>query len=219
MKIIILADKYQKGIKSQGCAGLLKINDSVNLLKHQYDILLNNFPDAEIIYIYGFDHKKVNMFLYNKNFPRMKFIYNENYNNYNECFSLELIKNNILSDLLIISGYTLLAQSFFKNFNRKISQVFIDQTNNSKLGCIINDNIVENIFYDLENKIHQVFYITSSDAGVLNQFITLKNSNAFLFEIINKCISSGCSFSPTVLSPKSIRYYKQDNKIKQYDKY
>lgn len=219
MKIIILADKYQKGTKSQGCSGLLRFNDSINVLQHQYNILSNNFKDAEIIYVYGFDAKKLHAFIDNHIFPRMTFVYNNSYDNYNECFSLEIIKNSIDSDTLILSGYTIFNQSFFKSFNRNCSQVFIDPNNGTKLGCIINNNRIENIFYDLNNKIHSIFYISSSDVDIFNQFITIKNKNAFLFEIINKCISKGCKFIPTTVSTKSIKYYKYDNKIKFYDKY
>lgn len=219
IKIVILADKYQKGTKSQGCPGLLKINDSTNLLQHQYDILSHNFIDSELIYLYGFDAKKLLNYLNDSSFPRMEFIYNKDYDNYNECFSLGLIKNKIDSDILIISGYTILSQSFFKNFDRSKSQIFIDPTNASKLGCIINNDNIENIFYDLDNRIHPMFYLAQSDVDIFSKFINIKNHNAFLFEIINKCINTGCSFKPTNTSSKSIKYYKHNNKIKLYDKY
>jgi len=220
IKIVILSDKYQKGTKSQGCPGLLKINDSINLLQYQHHILSNSFIDAELIYLYGFDAKKLLSFLKDSSFSRTDFIYNKDYDNYNECFSLSLIKNKIDSDILIISGYTILSQSFFKNFDRSKSQIFIDSTNSSKLGCIINNNNnIENIFYDLDNRIHSVFYLTRSDVDIFSKLINIKNYNAFLFEIINKCIANGCNFKPTNLSSKSIKYYKHNTKIKLYDKY
>ena len=34
------------------------------------------------------------------------------------------------------------------------SQVFINTKNKTRLGCIINENIIENISYDLNNYLH-----------------------------------------------------------------
>lgn len=217
MKIIILADKYQKGSKSQGCSGLLKINNST-VLEHQYQLLSNNFSDAKILYIYGFDNKKLAHFLESHSFPEIQFIYNKDYEKYNECFSLDLIKHELNTDILILSGYTILTQSFFKNFSRDHSQLFIDPNGHTKLGCIINSCRVENIFYDLDNKIHGVFYISSKDIATFHDMITIKHKNAFLFEIINKCISQGCNFTASPVPLKSIKYHQQEHKTKLYDK-
>lgn len=218
MKIIILGDKYQKGSKSQGCAGLIKINNNSNILENQYLILKSSFPDSKIFYVYGFDNKKIISYFENKKL-NINFIYNEKYDEYNEGFSLSLIKEYIDSETLIISGYNIFSPNCFKKFDTTHSQVFVDNSENSKIGCIINNkNILENIFYDLDNKIHSMFYLNKPDAIIFNNLLQSKIYNAFLFELINTCISSGCNIKLKNLN-KNIRHYKTTNNTKQYEKH
>ena len=65
MNIIILGDKYQKRMKSRGCVGLIKYNNK-NIISHQYKTLHSIFPNANIIYVYGFDNKRFISYI-NKN--------------------------------------------------------------------------------------------------------------------------------------------------------
>lgn len=217
MKIIILGDKYQKGSKSQGCSGLIKINSHSNILENQYYVLTSSFPKAEVFYIYGFDNKKIISYLDNKKI-NINFIYNEKYDEFNECFSLSLVKEHLDSDTLILSGYNILSNNCFKNFDSEYSQVFFDHSGHSKIGCIENNLNIENIFYDLENKIHSMFYLNHNDAKILKNILSPNTYNAFLFEIINLCISSGSIIKLKKLQPKSIKHYKTINNLKYYEK-
>lgn len=210
MKIIILGDKYQKGSKSQGCCGLIKFNSSSTILENQYKILKNKFPSAKIIYIYGFDNKKLLVFLQNKKFEDIDFVYNSEYDTYNECFSLKIIKNQLDTDTLILSGYNVFSANSFNHIKLDGSKVFIDQSSASKIGCTINDNIVENIFYDLDTKIHPIYFLDKSTSIICKKILeSNKINNAFLFEAINQCISYGCKFNTNLLFSKNIKYNKK----------
>jgi hypothetical protein len=72
------------------------------------------------------------------------------------------------------------------------SSVFIDDNEDSELGCVINENVVANIAYDLPIKInHKIFFFTKKDANKILEILdNPKNHNNFIFELINKIIDT-----------------------------
>lgn len=205
MNIIILADKYKKRDKNQGCVGLIKINRLSTVLQHQHSKLAGVFPDSTIYYVYGFDHKKMNTYIQNNNYLNIKYIYNSNYENLNEGFSVSILKEFINDDTIIVYGDHIFPKKKFLNINKKHSQVFIDHNNISTIGCVLDNNLVTNIFYGLSNPIHNIFYIAKKDIDILkNELSNIKSHNMFLFEIINKCIDSGMLLNITDTKVDSI---------------
>lgn len=204
MNCIILGDKYKKGMKSKGCAALICVKNKKNILQNQYDTLTSLYPDSKITYVYGFDNKKFNDF-YNLSELDINIVYNEKYHQYNHGFSLSLVAGLFEQDVILINGYKILNKAIFKNFDKAIgSQIFISKyTNNENQnpGCIINDNEnVENINFDLDNSIEDIFYIDKSCAKFLQSIITnSKNYNNFIFELLNKSIDYGFKFKPKVI--------------------
>lgn len=199
MKCIILGDKFQKRMKSKGCVGLIKINNSTNLVQHQCDVLTKYFPEADIIYVCGFEHKKLLNFL-DKNPQlknKLKIIYNQNYDIYNSAYSLYLTKEHLSDDCIILSGDHIIGNIFQKFSKLDHSQVFISRNNTKNLGCIINDSIIENIAHDLDNYLYDIYYISKNDIAQLYSHIDNKsNHNCFVFELINKLIINNHKIYP-----------------------
>lgn len=199
MKCIILGDKFQKRMKSKGCVGLIRVNNNCNLIQHQYDILTKYFPDVQIVYVCGFEHKKLINFLDKqpKTYSRINIIVNPDYDVYNSTYSLFLAREHLNDNCIIMSGEHIIGNIFqkFSSFNQ--SQVFISKNNTKDLGCIINNGMIENIAHDLENYLYDIYYIYKNDINNLYDFINDKsNHNCFVFEIINKLISNNNKIYP-----------------------
>lgn len=214
MNFIILGDRYQKGKKSQGCPGLIKINRSMTVLDHQYKIIKSVFKKAKIIYVAGFEYKKISNFITAK-YSDIICINNTHYDIYNEGYSIKLLKNIQLADTLIILGYTFLDNNTFREFQTTNgSQVFISENIESSLGCIINNNQIENISFDLDNYLRNIYYLTRKDVKlILDMMNSNKYYNYFLFELVNKLIDAGSIINPfkckqTILKSKNYEYSK-----------
>jgi CTP:phosphocholine cytidylyltransferase-like protein len=214
MNFIILADKYQKGMKSRGCVGLIKVNTRLNAFDHQYRLIKNNFKRSKIIYIYGFDHKKMTSYIYEKNYKDVVTIYNDMYEEYNYTYSLSLAQEYMAKDFFIIFGDTIFKKEVFKNQRNANSQIFINKKQKNTLGCILDENqVIHNISFDLDNYLMDMYYINKKDSAAMKNIVmNPKYKNCFVFEIINKMIDSGINFSANIKNKKDLS--SKINKIK-----
>lgn len=210
MNFIILGDKFQKRMKSKGCVGLIKLS-SKTILQHQHKVIKNKFPNSKIIYIYGFENKKFLNFL-DKNDTLNRDvipIYNPLYNKYNNAYSLQVANDYLNTDCFILFGDNVLHPKIFDKFQyHEHSQIFINNKTKNKLGCIINDNNIENIAYDLDNYLSEIYYISNNDIENFRKLVT--NSlyyNYFIFELINKLIEQS-SLKPHITDIKKYEYNK-----------
>lgn len=196
MNIIILGDKYQKGMKSRGCPALIKISKTSNILQRQYKILHSLFPDADIIYVAGFEYRKIQNFVCHSKLP-ITLLYNDKYEEYNDTYSLSLANEYLNTNTMIIFGYHILHKKLFHKFQSKDeSQIFV--SNKSALGtvgCTIDNNKILNISLDLPYALHNVYYFSSKDILSLKAHVQNFNfRNYFLFEIMNKLIDNQIIF-------------------------
>jgi choline kinase len=199
MNIIILGDKYQKRMKSKGCVGLIKINKQ-NFLSHQYNVLRNRFPDSKIVYVYGFDNKRFASYVdkNHKSYQNMIFIHNKDFDKYNTSYSLSLVSDYLNEDCMILFGDSIIKTKEFSSFKQKRgSQVFMDKENKTKLGCIINNGKIENISYDLDNYLSDIYFISKQHIDIFRKLINDPNNhNNFIFEILNKVIDLNQTIIP-----------------------
>ena len=116
-------------------------------------------------------------------------------------YSLSLTKDFLNDDCLILFGDLILSKKIFDKFiNKNDSQIFISKQNKNRLGCIINDNKIENISYDLDNYLTDIYYLTKFHANMIQNLLTNKiNYNCFIFEIINKLIDMNQNIKPLFL--------------------
>jgi len=202
MNIIILGDKYQKRMKSKGCVGLIKLYNK-NILTHQYKILKTKFPNANIIYVYGFDNKRFLSYV-NKNimsYSDIKLVYNPHYEQYNNVYSLSLLRDYLNQDCLILFGDHIFKNNTFDNFKRtNESQIFINVKTKTKLGCIINNDTIENVSYDLDNYLSEIYFISKNQIQTFRNLITNPaHHNYFIFEILNKMIDTNQKIIPNYI--------------------
>lgn len=205
MNIIIVGDKYQKGMKSKGCVGLIKHNNNETLFDNQYRILRDKFPKSKITYIYGFDHKRFINYFKKRLYNNINLLHNKYYDQKNTGFSLNLANTVLDSDTLIVLGNITLRKNIFNKFcpNDK-SQIFIDTYNKiSNIGCIVTNNIISNISPELNNNLCEIYYLSKTDSILLQNLVKQnKYNNYFLFELINKIIESGSQIVPYITQSK-----------------
>jgi hypothetical protein len=191
MNFIILGDKFQKRMKSKGCVGLIKINNK-NILQYQHKIIKQVFPEANIIYVYGFEGKRFYSFI-NKNdilSSDITGIYNPQFDQYNHSYSLFLAQEFLNDNCMILFGDTIISKKTFDKFKTTNgSQIFLNRKQKNKLGCVINNERIEHISYDLDNYLSEIYYLTKDHANTLKQLLDNKiYHNYFIFEMINKLI-------------------------------
>ena len=205
MNFIILADKYIKGMKSKGGIGLVKFNSRYNLFETQHNIITKNFKNAKIIYIYGFDGKKISNFFEQKQYNNVIPIYNENYEKYNNTYSLSLAEKYIDKDFFVLFGYSIFQKQIFQKFKKEHTQVFLNNKTKNNIGCVISDDKVNHICFDINNYIMDIYYISKKDSPLIKELCSIpKYKNYFIFELLNKMIDLGIEIKPTVKNYKNI---------------
>lgn len=209
--VIILGDKYQKGKKSKGCPGLI-YQDKQTIIEHQINNIKKIIPDCKISYVCGFDGEKLKSFIEKNNLKdKINLIDNSKYKVFNESYSLSLALSSIQinSNVLVLSGYYIPLSTHFHNIDFSRSTLFIDNNKKTKLGCITNNNIVENIFFDLDNYIQDIYLIKNKDIQIIKQLLESsdKYNNSFLFEIINNIIDTGSIFYTHQLLKQNVKNY------------
>lgn len=209
MNVLIIGDRYQKGMKSKGCPALIKTKNYDNILEQQYSVLNDFFPNNNIIYIAGFEFKKVQNFLDESQY-NIKLIHNDKYNEYNDTYALSLANNFLDPNMgtLIFFGYHLLSPKILDKFNKKRgSQIFVSKSDHSDIGCIIQKDIVTNISFDLPNKINNIYYICQKDMAKIKSFISNPSfKNYFLFETINYLIDNKIIFKYFFIPQNGVIY-------------
>lgn len=199
MNFIILGDKFQKRMKSKGCVGLIKTNNKP-ILHQQYSVIKQTFPKSKIVYVYGFEGKKFLSFI-DKNHDAYKDlipVHNPEYDNKNTAYSLYLASKYLNDECIILFGDHILHKKSFTHFKpTQQSQIFINRKQKNKLGCIINHNKIENIAYDLDNYLSEIYYISKRHSTILKDSVNdMTNHNCFLFELINKIIDNNQDVVP-----------------------
>ena len=199
MNFIILGDKFAKRMKSKGCSGLWPITTNKNIIQNQQSVIKSCFPKAHIIYVYGFEPKRIRNFIESHApFQEIHFIENSRYDKQNSAYSLSLAQRFLQQDTFILFGDKILKKNIFNNFHKaQGSQIFLSKKTHNTLGCIINNNKIENISYDLENHLYELYYLNRTHSHSLAKILQdTRYHNYFIFELINMLIETTQTFQP-----------------------
>lgn len=202
MNCIILGDKYQKGMKSKGCSALIKSNKQSTIIENQYYVLTSIFDKLNITYVCGFDSKRLNEFIQEKDYE-FDIVYNKQYDQYNDGYSLNLASASLNDETLILLGYQTLSNKIAKKINRlnDDSSVFITEDHaESKVGCVIYDSNITTFSFGLDNYVHDIYYLNQKCSKYLKNILsTNKYNNYFIFELLNHLIDSGLNIKPILI--------------------
>lgn len=196
MNIIILGDKYTKGMKSKGCQGLLKLNKKHTYIDHQIKTIFQYSNFAKIYYVYGLGDKKFLSYIVDRPIlSDMVCVYNEQYDKKNETYGCFLCKDLCVNNqsILILNGNSKINTKKFKKLQKSQNSCVLscDDMNEQHIGCVYQNHKIENIGFDLSNQIDNIYYIQQQDTRKFWQLVgDCKNHNRFIFEIINMMIDS-----------------------------
>ena len=138
-------------------------------------------------------------------------VYNSRFDKYNNTYSLFLVKDFLNDDCLILFGDTILSKKTFDKFKPQIgSQIFLSKKHKNKLGCIINHNRIENISYDLDNYLSEIYFLQHNHMDMIKDLLDNPiYHNHFIFEIINKLIDSEQVLAPFFSEHSSLSLVSQ----------
>lgn len=205
MNIIILADRYKKGMKSKGCVGLIPCNKKENIFQKQYKEIKLHSKNTNIVYVIGFESKKFLNFLKrsNTNYD-INLIHNKLYQNRNVGFSLYLIREFLNDDCLILDGNIMISSSVLSDLTKNNNSKILIGSNTGNIGCVISNHIIHTLNIDLDNKIYDAYYLSKQASKSLANILDADHFNSFLFELINKVIDVGHQFSYLKIKKKQL---------------
>ena len=185
-------------MKSYGPKSLLPIGKN-NILDNQIEVISDNITDYEILLITGFHENKVQSYVKKRKNRSIKLLSNKGYEDTNVIASINIgLQNRSTDNVIILYGDLVLNTDTMRAPFGITSMLIIDSGNYMKpeeVGCIIQDDSVKNLMYDLPNKWAQIAYFYGKELDMLDTFCKeSRNRRRFGFEAINEIISSGGEF-------------------------
>lgn len=196
ISVIIPAANPGIRMRSYGSKSLLPCRNKT-VVESQVKIINQHLYNPDIILVTGFESQKVNKHITNKKL-NVKCVENENWENENIVGSIKVglssakhknilivygdVAFNKYALQLPISTYSLILTEYQKFMNK------------DSVGCITNNNQVEQLMYDIPNKWCNIVYFSKNDYECLNAVCNKEGyERRFGFEMINKMIEYGCS--------------------------
>jgi choline kinase len=186
----IIACNIDKGMKSKGSKGLIEINN-----RKIFDYQINNIILAnknkpinyEIIIITSFEKEKTEKYLSNR-----AAVYSPKKNKNTIISACEIAKYD---NIFFIDYGCLYSVSFINKF-ATIKKPFIviskDKKNKLEISVSCNQHFVENMFFDLSNKLFtNIFLLNQRQKSIIVNNKQLHRKNLLEFEILNTLIDSG----------------------------
>jgi choline kinase len=186
LSIVLICSLPVKGMKSIGNIGLLNIKNKTIIEWHILN-LKQQFKKADIVVVGGFEHKKIEKTI--RKYRDIKFLYHDVNQISNEGQSLIYALSNIPSShsVLVYNINCIFTRNIWKDidFSRSFTIINEHKKYSSQLGATITNNYVENIFYNLEHKMGNIYFIEKNDINLLKENIKPKYDSMYLFEILN----------------------------------
>lgn len=218
-----------KGMKSYGSIGLLKSNNKAKeLFYHCIKLTQKSFRYKNLYALLGFESEKIKKKIESYKFQTVA-VYNDQYKDKNYGYAFKLFISTLTEeDLNLINGIVFFPGNILihklPRLNYKQSWVVLKKKhkkqNNNDIGCTINNDHVNYMFYDIgEYTWTEILFLTSQDLKNIMENISLYYDNMFMFEIINTIVEKQNIELKTVVLDKigdvvKISGIKDKNKIK-----
>jgi len=195
INIIIPAAILDSKNKNFGPQSLVKLQKNLTILDYQVRIIREQFTQANIILVSGYDHVNV----LNNSPENIIHIENPLFETTNIVKNITIgLKACTTDRVLIIYGNLIFNRAIVKYKFDKQSLIFLDstkETTEDDVGCSINDGYIEHILYDLPNKLTQIIYLTGKELELYKKLVYTTNIDTMLdFEIINNIIKNNGQF-------------------------
>lgn len=201
-EIIIPSAGIGRRMKTYGPKALISINDHTTIIQNQLQIIDSVFNNYRIILVCGFQADK----LMSSTPDHLIKIENENFVNTNVVRSIGMgLRATLGSNVIILYG-DLVFNSFALQYKFDESCLVLDSSGTmpaEEVGCIVTNNQVESLCYDLPQKWGQIAYLTGKELALLKKVCwNRENDRMFGFEAFNMVINLGGRFKG-ILLPKA----------------
>jgi len=203
-EIIIPAAGMGSRMKYYGPKSLTKIKNDTTIIDHQLSIINTMAYNPQIILVAGYQADKIMNCLPSNIIA----IENESYETTNVTRSIGMGLRASITDSVIIVYGDLVFNKYALGFAISQQSTIVLDTNNTmtenEVGCVIVNDNIEQIWYDLPNKWAQIVYLTGKELQLAKEICWQNvNYNMFGFEMLNKIIANGGNFK--IFKPYKIK--------------
>jgi len=192
-------------MKCYGAKSLLPIKGEITLLQYQIDMIHKHMRcDPRIIVVTGFQADKVMNHLPSN----VICVENENYETTNVTRSIGMgLRASVTNNVVVMYG-DLVFNKYALGFSMTEGSVLLVDNNgtmtSNEVGCIVVNNQIERLWYDLPQKWGQIAMLTDNELRLAKAICWHKSfANCFGFEVINEIIKRGGKF--TVNRPHKLK--------------
>lgn len=196
--VVLLCSEITRGMKSYGPKATILLGKRKEpLIIKQIKQILRFYERCNIHIVVGFGNQKIQKIIHEYDFDcKINFIEHNDYENHNNGGALIRGLSECCSDTLFVNNGIILSQqiSSDKCCLPIVSGKNIDEFS---IGSTINDGIVQNLFYDLDNRWSELIFIPSSHIDLIKKIIKPQQDKLckmFTFEIINYLIDKDVTF-------------------------
>jgi choline kinase len=197
--VIIVAAGEGSRIKSRGPRSLLSVG-SRNLIEHQVELIKERFTNSTIILVTGFDATNV----MNRVPSGTICVENERYGETNVMRSIGIGLRAAMADRVLIIYGDLVFNKELLDFPVSKSCTLFENSNTTEteVGCTVDNDVLENMFYGLSKKWVPVMYFVNKELKLLkNLAFDKQREKLYGFEAINHIMGKGGEFA--AYSPKN----------------
>ena len=226
ISFIICSPYHDNGLKSLGPKCLYHTKRQ-KLIEKQYKSIDKacDSQNYEIILVNSIDHNKTHRFIQNsENQINYQYLEHKNINYAGSLLTgLTLAKYDLICSIecgLVFSSDTIIR--LLNQYNSDIGYGCINhkhkQHQDIDLGCSTNNNNeITNIFFGLEHKYSGISMFNNQVSNfILENFNMQNDSNKYMFEIYNRCISHGFTCKPVLLKTKDAHLIFNKKSLQQY---
>lgn len=191
--IVIPAAGIGRRMKIYGPKSLIKIQDEKTIISRSLEYIDKSFKQYEIIVVGGYQINKLREELRDD----VKIKFNPDYETKNVADSLRIgIEEATTDKVLVIYGDLIFNEECINLPFRKESAIVIcNSMQKHEVGCIVENNYLQHIFYQLPNKWAQIAYFTGKELELMKKLINDKKTKMwFGFEVINEILTLGGKF-------------------------
>jgi choline kinase len=215
---VILACNIDKGMKSKGSKGLIEINNN-KIFDYQINNIMlaykNKSISYEIIIITNFEKEKTEKYIADK-----ARVFGPKKNKNTIVSACELAKYD---NIFFIDYGCLYSTSFIKKFTKPTNPFILiskDKRNKLEIGVLCNKTSVENMFFDLSNKLFaNIFLLNKKQKSIIINNKQLHRKNLLEFEVLNSLIDYGEVLNYVQTSNEEYIYFnnmRQKNEISKF---
>lgn len=193
-EIIIPVAGIGRRMKSYGPKALIQINHPQNtIINLQLQTIEELFEDFSIILVCGFEAHKIMDYVSDD----LVIVENERYETTNVVRSIGMgLRASTGNHVLIVYGDLVFNKAALNcDFEESCMLINNETMGKEEVGCIVNDDLVRNMSYDLEDKWGQIVYLTGKELELFKKVCwDQSNTNKFGFEALNLVINAGGKF-------------------------